>query len=99
MKKLIFALVFLAACSPEYMPPPKQAPKTQRCGTVGDKKYMNPPGDTTLANRTYWVLFSPDTAITCPPGVLYCGIANYLQVPKSVYDTIIERGRGNRYCY
>lgn len=90
MKLLFLSLLIFAACGKEKI----QAP--QQCGFVFDKYYQNPPMDTTLANRTYWLRITNDTSSLPPPNVNYV-----LQVSKAVYDTMLIAGQPYpvMYCY
>ena len=91
MKIFYIALAFLFACSKEQSAP-------AACGYVFDKYYQNPPGDTTLGNRTYWVRVASDTIIAPPPAP---PITNWVvQVTKPVYDTMLTSGKNAvRFCY
>lgn len=91
MKLFYIALAFLFACSKEQSAP-------AACGYVFDKYYQNPPGDTTLANRTYWVRVASDTIIAPPPAP---PITNWVvQVTKPVYDTMLRSGKNAvLFCY
>ena len=90
MKLLLFILL-LISCT-------KEVEKPTACGYVFDKYYLNPPGDTTLANRTYWVRVASDTTILPPPAP---PITNWVvQVTKPVFDTILRSGKNAvLYCY
>lgn len=92
--KHIFILIalFATSCGKEI-----QAP--QACGYVFDKYYQNPPMDTTLANRTYWLRMTSDTVNLPPPAP---PITNWvLQVPKVIWDTMLVAGQQYPplYCY
>ena len=93
--KLLFlsSLIVLAACGKE------QIDRPQTCGFVFDKYYQNPPMDTTLANRTYYLRLASDTVRLPPPAP---PITNWvLQVPKNIYDTMLIAGQNYppMYCY
>ena len=62
------------------------------CGFVFDKYYQNPPADTTLANRTYWLRMTNDTI--APNAVTYI-----LQVQKPIWDTMLVNSSWEYYCY
>jgi hypothetical protein len=90
--KLIYFFVFaLFACS-------KQVDRPAACGYAFAKYYQNPPADTTLANRTYWVRVASDTVILPPPAP---PITNWVvQVTKPVYDTMLLSGKNAvLFCY
>lgn len=92
MKFFPIILIFLS-CSKQH----NEFINAQRCGWVAHKFYMNPPMDTTLINRTYWLQWSPDT--TCLPSNPSCGYYYNIQVPKSCYDTMLINGAAaTRYC-
>lgn len=93
MKQIIVFLIILTACGKST----PTNPIAQRCGWVAHKYYQNPPMDTTIANRTYWLQWVPDTV--CPPGNPNCGIYYNIQVPKSCWDTMLPAGvSATRYC-
>jgi hypothetical protein len=92
MKKMLFVLLVLLAlmaCS-------KESRIEARCGWVTHKYYQNPPSDTTVANRTYWLLWAEDTVCQ---GIPCLFTAYNVQVTKAVYDTMIVNRYPDQYCY
>jgi len=96
MKYLLFVLlviVCLIGCKKEIDPNP--APQAQTCDFVFDRHFENPPADTTLANRKYFLSLVKDTSvcINCyhPAGNLY-----NKEVSKITFDTI---KLSSKYCY
>ncbi len=76
----------------------REVQQPQTCGFVFDKYYQNPPADTTLANRTYWIRMASDTILLPPPAPLPTNWV--VQVPKAIYDTILSPGHNAIYfCY
>lgn len=96
MKKIFLSAIMLVSlsCVKEQILPGAPPP---RCGWVTDKKFQSPPGDTTAALRTYWVLFAVDTV--CAPFNPNCQTIVFIQVPKTVYDTMFANRYPERYCY
>lgn len=90
MKKILFAMlicVALFSCT-------KEIDKTQTCGWVFHKFYQNPPGDTMLANRTYWLWLHNDTLSNAP------GNSYKIQVSKPTFDTmLVGQPYPQQYCY
>lgn len=93
--KLIFSFLFMAAiaCTKQDIESP------QACGYVFDKYFQNPPGDTTLALRTYWLRLVSSPTIPVPPAPP--NTFWVLQVPKAIYDTMLVTGQTYppQYCY
>lgn len=94
MKHILILIAFLAAsCGKEDI----QSPLA--CGYVFDKYFQNPPGDTTLALRTYWLRLVSSPTIPVPPAPP--NTFWVLQVPKAIYDTMLVAGQTYppQYCY
>ena len=88
MKKIILAAILLItviSCTKEQ--------NVAACGFVFDKYYQNPPADTTLANRTYWLHMAQDTLGTFP------GNTYVIQVQKTIWDTMLVNSSWEIYCY
>ena len=88
MKKTFLAALFLItviSCTKEQ--------NVAACGYVFDKYYQNPPADTTLANRTYWLRMTNDT-LGQGAGDIYIR-----QVPKPIWDTMLVNSSWEYYCY
>ena len=88
MKKIILAAILLItviSCTKEQ--------NVQVCRFVVDKFTWNPPSDTTLANRRYYLQTAIDTLGTFP------GNIDTLQVPKPIYDTMLVNSTWEIYCY
>ena len=92
MKKILLAIVLIIgviSCTKESI-----EEKQAVCHTVFHKDYKNPPSDTTLANRTYWLWMVIDPNAYLIPGNVY-----ELQVPKYIWDTMLVVRYPDIYCY
>lgn len=94
MKLFLIALALAAAgCHKERISRPLA------CGFVFDKYFASPPGDSSAANRTYYLWLASDTTTPIPPAP---PISRWIvQVVKDVWDTMFVAGQPYppRYCY